>query len=435
MTEPQTLTLDLLADAVARSAVALRTRTRLQPAGGAGDKVFPPTYAVDKSAATKYALEMRRRDGIDVPTALLDSVASQANRFEEALLQAWQRSELFFPVVGTDFGAAGPDLAELGVITTLQAPHRIADAILRDSVTADGTLFRDSPDGRAFVASRPASATAMFRLCPTALIFGSWDSTGAAGGLGCKFQRAVVSEIVAYGLPSSGGEPLTGVKTASRLDPLAIEKGVEIYHRAAAPDEWTANPEEAQVDGKGRRLYARKGEKPGKPSTINHGNVAPTVDKSAGGVTFDYAEQVWVLSIAALRKLSFPIGFDGQPIPSDRRHHVEDAARTALAALAVAALAYSRERGFDLRSRSFLIPDPPAPLTIEAVKGDGSVLAHYQLDVDAVGPLLQGAANRAADLGLGWDREPLRLTPAAKLADLVRRSRAQSGGGGDDEET
>lgn len=33
-----------LQDAV-RSASALRCRTRLQPAGGEGDKVFPPTYA------------------------------------------------------------------------------------------------------------------------------------------------------------------------------------------------------------------------------------------------------------------------------------------------------------------------------------------------------------------------------------------------------
>jgi CRISPR-associated protein Csb1 len=431
--EAQPLTLDQLTDAVARSAVALRTRTRLQPAGGPGDKVFPPTYAIDKFARTKYAMETRRRDGGDVPAVLLDSVASQANRFEEALLQAWQRGELVFPVVGSDFSAAGADLADIGCITTLQAPHRLADAILRDSVTADGTLFRETPDGRAFVASRPNAATAMFRLCPTALVFGSWDSTGAAGGLGAKFQRVVVSEIVAYGLPAANGEPLGGVKTASRIDPLGIEKGVEIYHRAGAPDEWTADPAEAQTDGKKPKLFSRGGEKPGKPSTINHGNVAPSIDPAAGGVTFDYAEQTWVLSLAALRKLAFPTDTAGQPIPADQRTRCEDAARTALAALAVAALAYAREKGFDLRSRSLLVPDPPAPLTLEALRGDGTLGGLYHVTPESAAALLRGAAERAAACGLGWEREPLRLVPAPRLVDLVRRSRAQAGGGEDEE--
>ena len=39
------LTLNQLREAVAKNAAAFRCRRRLQPAGGAGDKVFPPTYA------------------------------------------------------------------------------------------------------------------------------------------------------------------------------------------------------------------------------------------------------------------------------------------------------------------------------------------------------------------------------------------------------
>src|SRR5690606_14699222 len=38
------LTYDVLLDAVAGGAAAIRSRTRLQPAGGPGDKVFPPTF-------------------------------------------------------------------------------------------------------------------------------------------------------------------------------------------------------------------------------------------------------------------------------------------------------------------------------------------------------------------------------------------------------
>jgi hypothetical protein len=40
------LQLQDLVDAVSGTAGALRCWTRLQPAGGAGDKVFPPTYAI-----------------------------------------------------------------------------------------------------------------------------------------------------------------------------------------------------------------------------------------------------------------------------------------------------------------------------------------------------------------------------------------------------
>lgn len=44
-----------LRDGVAGTAVGVRCRTELQPLGGAGDKVFPPTYAPDGDAKTKYA--------------------------------------------------------------------------------------------------------------------------------------------------------------------------------------------------------------------------------------------------------------------------------------------------------------------------------------------------------------------------------------------
>ena len=39
------LTLDDLQQALKGTAAAFRSRTKLQPAGGEGDKVFPPTYS------------------------------------------------------------------------------------------------------------------------------------------------------------------------------------------------------------------------------------------------------------------------------------------------------------------------------------------------------------------------------------------------------
>src|SRR4051812_47310301 len=96
------LDLDTLTAALT-GAAAIRAVTHLDPAGGPGDKVFPPTYVKERNATTRYALEPRHRDGREVNTVLLDSVASQANRFEEALLEGWRRKELPFPVVGVDF--------------------------------------------------------------------------------------------------------------------------------------------------------------------------------------------------------------------------------------------------------------------------------------------------------------------------------------------
>ena len=103
------LTFDRLRDAVAGDAVALRSRTKLQPAGGEGDKVFPPTYSVEGRATHKYAVEQRQIGDNESmsQTVLLDSVASQANRAELALLDGWEQGDLVFPVPYVDFSSDG----------------------------------------------------------------------------------------------------------------------------------------------------------------------------------------------------------------------------------------------------------------------------------------------------------------------------------------
>ncbi len=161
MSELEELNLTVLQEAIAGGCPAIRRVTRLQPAGGNGDKVFPPTYMKEGRAETKYAFEKRRVDGKKLKCVLLDSVASQANRMEEALLEGWHRNELrHFPLVEVDFTNEN-DLNDLGKITALQAPHRIADALLRDSLL-DNTLFRQSGIGRAFSDARTDQATAMY---------------------------------------------------------------------------------------------------------------------------------------------------------------------------------------------------------------------------------------------------------------------------------
>jgi CRISPR-associated protein Csb1 len=134
------LTYKELRDAVAANATAFRMRLKLEPAGGPGDKVFPPTYE-----GGSYATEDRWINRQKVPCVLLDSVQSQANRMELALQEAWQAKQIELPVITVDFQAV--DHPDLRKITSLQAPHRIADAILRDSLYED-KKFRESSVGK-----------------------------------------------------------------------------------------------------------------------------------------------------------------------------------------------------------------------------------------------------------------------------------------------
>ena len=277
------LNLDSLKKAVAGEYAAIRRITRLEPQG---DKIFPPTYQGGEYADEPR--QVRNQDGSvqTVETVLLDSVQSQANRMELALLRAYDSGKLKMPMLWVDFAGdrTDPILAEIGRITALEAPHRMCDAIFRDSCYK-GQSFRDCEPGWTLNAAKTANATPVFELCPTALVFGFWDSTGPRGGLGAKVQRALVSEIVGY-------QTIKGKRPSIRIDPLQIEKeNIEIYRRLGGG--WTLDPEAAeQENGKPVRL---------KPSKIVHGNITPSLrDKDTGelhhgGVTLAYALQHTVL--------------------------------------------------------------------------------------------------------------------------------------------
>jgi CRISPR-associated protein Csb1 len=430
---PKPLTIDLLkrlvaGDDEADAAVAIRGTATLEPAGGSGDKVFPPTHSVrgkkdedlwrmrpDERRGIKYAFETRRINGSDVACVLIDSVQSQANRMEEALEALWAAKKIALPVIAVNFSVAAPDV---GVVTSLSAPHRVADALLRDSLNGE-TLFRLSEIGRSFTDATAKNAAPLFRICPTGLVFGLWDSTGPKGGLGSKFARALVSEIVGVGAT-------VGSKTSSRIDPASIitSAGPVFVAKEPGPDgkpTWTLNVMEAKPlkedkppkdeQDVGAVEKWGKAEKAGKPTSINHSNIPPTIDDIAGGVTIDYATHTVVLSLAALRKLSFG--------------GAETEARTVLAALAVLAVLAAEDRGHDLRSRCLLVPKQGEALKLEAVNRNGTT---QPLSIDLKGAIaLFDAAAAALPKELRFMQEkgvPLAtLTPSPKLADLVRRSR------------
>jgi CRISPR-associated protein Csb1 len=285
------LRLDELKSAVAGRYAAIRRVTRLEAQGG---KIFPPTYEGGEYA--DETRQVRTADGSvrPVATVLLDSVQSQANRMELALLGAYSSGKVRMPMLEVDFGGPGADpiLAEIGRLTALEAPHRMCDAIFRDALY-NGKPFRDAGPGMKLNSAKPTNATPVFELCPTALLFGFWDSTGPRGGSGAKVQRALGSEIVGF-------EKQGGKRTSSRIDPLQIENNVDIYER---PDGgWTVDAAAARKDKNGQPVKK-------KPSEINDGNITPSFrheDKTTrkpvlnhGGVTVAYAEQQTVLSLAA----------------------------------------------------------------------------------------------------------------------------------------
>ncbi len=427
------LTLEILGEAT-KGASAIRCVSRLQPAGGRGDKVFPPTYLggvyavetrliADGSAGSPGSASRR------VKCVLLDSVQSQANRMEAALLQAWRDGRIKIPVITVDFSGRG--LQEVGRnfrITSLDAPHRIADAILRDSVVkvnGRDVPFAESDYARRWGSARAHNATELFRLCPTALLFGTWGSPEKPGGLGPRFPRAVVSEIVAVDVEF-------GVRTSSRIDPLGIQSNAaKIY--STGDGGWTLNAEEAVKDKQKPALFG-SGKSAGKPSAINHGNIPPDISKwqtiggaeipLGGGVTMDHALQTTVVSLSALRRLEFPISDDGATAECDI------AARTALAALGICAATLARTDG-DIRSRCQLVPvETPR---WEIVGGASETAPAYELTpTDAVG-LLSSAVEAVNAAGIPWQEDEIRLEPSPKLVELVRRSQESVGEGNADE--
>jgi CRISPR-associated protein Csb1 len=451
MMSAEPLTYERLRQAVAGNAVAIRTRTKLQPAAGEGTKVFPPTHAGGVYATEQRRLAVEGKPGETrvVDCVLLDSVQSQANRIEDALQAAIDNKQLAIPLIRVDFTASELPKQIDAPITSLTVPHRLADAILRDSEVNDGVLFKDSEHARQWSRASLANATPIWNLCPTALVLGMWGSPERAG-VGNKFARALVSEIV-------GIEVVYGVRTGSRIDPLGIVSSVQVVNEdkgnwrfANANEKGAVNPSDighsnippsfAKYD-----FSNYKGERP--PNVLRrqtagfrldgktldgHASVslradyagnetANDKDIAAGGVTVKYAEHTAVLSLPQLRRLRFPI----DKLPEGKTQtDVDNAARTVLASLALVGLTLSLERGCDLRSRCLLFPDGPVSFELLETPGKPKPISLSSTDATAI---CKSAIDEATKSGLLWNTAPIVLKPSAKLLRLVRESQERGG--------
>jgi CRISPR-associated protein Csb1 len=348
----------------------IRIRATYQPAAGDGARIYPPTYPAEPGGSP-YVLETRVVDGAERRDVLLDGVPSQANRAELALLKGLRAGRFEIPLLEICH-----DGAASVVLTSLELPHRFADAYLRDS-EIDGVKFDKTDLGQAFQSASAEDATALFQNDPGSVVFGAWNSHRK--GRQAKFPRTYASEIV-------GWDPKVGERRASRMDPLNLTGNAK-----PDGDGWTFVAGGAKA--RGERLSQR-----------GHGNIAP--HPAHGGVTITSAQRFATLSFAGLDRLGF-----GAASPE-----VSVAARTALAAYALLAdrLAFSAPSLW-LRSGCELVTIEE---TLEWVNRGGTADS-FTLSTSEAIELYAHAAQIVADLGLPLSLKPVRLTPATNLASAI----------------
>ena len=363
----------------------VRVRATYQPAGGPGSKVFPPTYPT-RDGKQPYVIEHRVVDGQELLDVLLDSAASQANRAEEALLRAHRQGLVRVPLL---------ELRHSGdvevVLTSLEFPHRYADAYLRDSVL-DGVPFDRSPLGQVMLAASLTDATALLRHDPGSLVFGAWNSHRK--GRQQKFPRVYASEVI-------GWDPVEGARNAGRMDPLNLV-GAAKPGKDGGDWEYTPAAEKKVI---GERL-----------SEIGHGNIAP--NPQHGGVSITSATRIATLSLAGLDR----IGFGAAPAEA------AVAARAVLAAYALLAdrLAFGGPSLW-LRSGCELVLTDER---VEWVNRGGDVEA-FELTLGQAVDLFGLACEHAEKQGVPLSTGTVRLTPSKALAAAIDFSLTKATGEGE----
>jgi CRISPR-associated protein Csb1 len=354
---------------------AIRVDAAYEPVGGAGTKVYPPTYPLD-GERVPYLVEKRLApDGELVDVVLLDSRQSQANRCEEALQGAIDGGRVFVPFIEMVTQVAGRALK----ITSLTAPHRSRDAYFRDAEDLNGQAFDKTEPGQALAGAGPFDGAALYRYSPADLVYGVWDSHRGLRQA-AKHPRVYTSELV-------GERVEVGARAAGRFD-LIVSGGRKVLGEEL---EW-----EPGDGSKGHRL-----------SEYGHGSIPP--GRSVGGVTVGSITRVATVGFAGLARVEL----SGAPEEARR------AARVVLAALALAGdrLAFDHPAIF-LRSGCELVT---LTETVSWVaRGGGNepltLSAAEALELFAV------AVDRAGKAGLSWPTEPIRLRPMPKLQQMIEES-------------
>ncbi len=150
-------------------------KERLEPAGGDGDVIFPPTFAPPEGSneSPGYIIDGEGENSV----CLIDSVGSQSNRLEPLFLQ--ERYRELVPQIEID--------VEGRMVNLLQLGHRAADAVARSTDLANELRA-------AFEAYDTGDGTLLAAIAPTSLVFGAWDSRETY----VKIPRLINSTVRAY---------------------------------------------------------------------------------------------------------------------------------------------------------------------------------------------------------------------------------------------
>lgn len=375
----------------------IRIDTELEPLSGPGGPVKPAVYE-----GGKYQLDTRwASPDDDEPTEVIviDNVPSQANRLEDALRR--HRESIGIPEIVLDLAG----LPELPVhlpsrLSSLQFPHRNADAYLRDS-QKDGQDFVNTKVGEAILKATPWSCGALVSWFPQALLYGFWQSHLGKKGIQTKHARAWVSEIVGW-KPAATDTRAMGLKG----DPLNLSVDEKVRFSPDDQKEWGFGKEAKAAGGKNDKL-----------SEIGHGQVPfmKEADASPASVSFERITQRATLSLAQLRRISLEADGD---VEAEALARWNMATRALLVALGLHAHMLAFGRGFALRSGAEL---RPAKTTMTWLGGARD--SEVEIGGAAQSAALLDAARknaRAAGVPLdGWGRAPLVLEPKPNLRQAI----------------
>lgn len=378
-------------------AQALRSQVSLEPIDGPGGRIFPPTYPGPKGTNDEPPRHVVEKLPDGRLRVLVDGVASQANRQEAALVAARASGQINFSDVHLDLSGTE---AEMKSLSATEMPHRLSDAMLRDSEIG-GVEFHKSETGKSVLSAPYGNLTPLIETSPTSLVFGCWFSQH---GLARQFriQRSTVSEIWA-------DNAVLGQAVGSRIDPLGIEK-LDLYETDAG--DWTALAANATLVKGKPKIHSKK-----KPSAVNHGNIAPSIREQ--GITAQSITLRWAMPLAAIRRLRF-----GETLR-------DQAGQAYIAALGLLARVLDHEAGYSLRSRCDLISK--GPIVVDVIAIDGSI--------ESVSVGREAALALLAEAEAGMTKAGLKIhqrtdaKPSGKLKDLIAANkRLQEAGEGTNEE-
>ena len=355
------------------SAPAISYRVSYQPTGGAGAKVYPSTYLGDNDEPT-YASEVRLIDGKETKCVIVDSIPSQANRIEEAISDLRTNGGLTFPAISVDLTEHNR-----GIFSTLDLPHRIADAYL-EHARLNGKPFTKSELYGDLKSATARNCRALYEADPMSLLMGFWFSRGNSSSIG-RFSRMITSELIAV-------NAIAGRKTSSRLDPVRSDTSGE-----------TANKES---------LAASETGKTGEPklSEIGFGNIPPSIE-TKGGVTCDHVLQIATITLSGLRRLSW-----GDNPEQDK------AGRVVLAALGLVGLEALMTGGVWLRSGCDLY----------ATKASRALVpnTNFNLDLKSAMDLFKKSVAAAKKKGLEFGDSTMLTGDSPLLADLLNGTKEKA---------